>query len=291
MRRRVSLATTLLALSTATAALTGSLAGTVASADDAHRGSIVTFGDSYSANPDQVHNELRGMVGPIGDWARNYPTNAAGCLAAPNNIPGKLAQKTGRALHDWSCVADTSGSMLPRLDAALAAGHISNDSTVVFALGMNDYGGFGLRDNKVNIFDPIAVNGAYKRNLHAAADKIRAVAPGAQIIISGAIPTTDRDTAIFCAVNVVPNMPAGVPVPYLRDVENWNRDNQRQAAAEIGATYVEMIDGARGHETCGPDAQRFVAGFIDTTTPNYTMSAHPSDLGSEYAANTVVAHF
>ena len=73
----------------------------------------------------------------------------------------------------------------------------------------------------------------------------------------------------------------------LRDVENWNRDNQRSAAAEMGADFVEIMDGARGHGTCAPHQARYVAGIIDTTTPDYNMAVHPSNAGSHYVANTV----
>jgi hypothetical protein len=73
----------------------------------------------------------------------------------------------------------------------------------------------------------------------------------------------------------------------LRDVENWNRENQKEAARQVGGEYVEIIDGARGHDTCAPDTARYVAGVVDTTTPNYNMIFHPSDAGSEFVARTL----
>jgi hypothetical protein len=52
---------------------------------------------------------------------------------------------------------------------------------------------------------------------------------------------------------------------------------------------VDIVDGARGHDTCAPDADRYVAGIIDTTTPDYNMAFHPSDAGSRFVADTVAA--
>jgi hypothetical protein len=248
----------------------------------APRGNIVTFGDSFTANPDQVKNTLRMIPG----ITNGYP-QTGGCLQAPNNWPRKVGEKTGLPVNDWSCAGNTSRSMLGRIDSAIHSGDVNSETrSVVFAVGMNNYGGFGVLDG-VNIFDPGAVRDAYLSDMRAAAAKIRSSAPYAKIVISGALPTVDRDTTFFCAVNVIPNMPGGAPVPLLRDVENWNRENQKEAARQVGGEYVEIIDGARGHDTCAPDTARYVAGVVDTTTPNYNMIFHPSDAGSEFVARTL----
>lgn len=253
-------------------------------------GGIVTFGDSFYANPEQIHSTLRNAPGQIGEWARDYP-QTAGCLQAPDNIPNKLEQKTGHPVADWSCTAQTSRSMLNRIDRAIAAGDITNGSTVVLASGMNNYGPFGATGSvPFGFLDPATVRTDYLADMTAAGRRIRAAAPSARIIVSGALPTVDRNSAMFCAVNVVPDVPAGLPIPLLRDVESWNRDNQRTAAAQIGAQYVDIIDGARGHDTCARDADRWVAGIIDTTTPNYNMVFHPSAAGSDHVASALAAH-
>lgn len=289
-RRRSSRSWSSRVLAAGVAVLTAvGLGAAVTPAAQADGRNIVTLGDSFSSNPDQVRNTLRGVPGPIGDWANDYP-QTAGCLQAPNNFPAKLGRSTGRPVDDYSCTATTSGSMMHRLNQAIGAGAVRNDSTVVIAVGMNDYGLFGAVDNRTNILDPRHVAAVYRANMQRAADRIRSVAPDARIVVSGALPTVDRVTSTFCAVNVVPDLPAGVPVPLLRDVENWNRDNQRAAARDIGATYVEVMDGARGHDTCAPDRDRYVAGIIDTTTPDYTMMFHPSANGSRYLADTVAPH-
>jgi hypothetical protein len=265
------------------------LGAAVAPSAQAEERNIVTFGDSFSSNPDQVRNTLRAVPGPLGDWADDYP-QTAGCLQAPDNFPAQLGEVTGRHVDDYSCTATTSGSMLHRINQAVDAGAVRNDSTVVFAVGMNDYGLFGALDNRTNILDPGHVADTYRANLQRAAYRVRSAAPDARIVVSGALPTVDRASSTFCALNVVPDFPLGVPVPLLRDVENLNRDNQRAAAEDIDATYVEVMDGARGHDTCAADDDRYVAGIIDTTTPDYNMIFHPSVAGSRYLAETVAGH-
>lgn len=241
-------------------------------------GNVVVFGDSFSANPDQIRNAVRGVPGPVGDWANDYPqTN--GCLQAPNNVSAQL-RGMGRIVDDWSCAGQTSGSMLSRVDQAIAAGKVTNGSTVVMAVGMNDFGPIGaVKTGTGGALNPAAVAGSYRSNIQSAANRVRSVAPNARLVVSGAIPTVDRGSMMFCSVNVVPDHPAGFPIPVIRDVENWNRDNQKTAARQVGATYVEMIDGARGHDTCASDSNRYVAGIIDTTT-DYNMAFHPSAAGS-----------
>lgn len=270
----------------AVAAVAGGTAAVVVPSASAASGTIVTFGDSFSANPDQVRNTVRGIPGvdlALGDYAET-----AGCLHSDDNWPALLGKEKNRKVADWSCTAQTSRTMLGRVDGALAAGDIKNDSTVVMAIGMNNYGGFGITDG-VNILDPANVRDNYIADIKSAAAKIRKVAPNAQIVLSGALPTVDRDSSEFCPVNVVPDQPAGIAVPLLRDVENWNRDNQKAAAQAVGGKYVEMIDTAKGHDTCAADQERYVAGVVDTTTPNYHMIFHPSLKGSQHMADTIAA--
>ncbi|HIW91064.1 MAG TPA: esterase [Candidatus Corynebacterium avicola] len=266
----------------------GATSGTP-TASAAPAGNIVTFGDSFTSNPDQVRNTFRGADGELGEWARNYP-QTAGCLQAPNNWPRKLAQTTGRHVDDWSCTAQSSGSLKGRVDHAVRSGAVRNDSTVVISVGLNDFGPFGAGDNQnLGLFDPPSVARDFHANLRTVADRIRSHAPDARIVLTGSLPTVDRVNTTFCALNVVPDFPLGVPVPPLRDVENWNRDNQRSAAAQIDAEFVDIMDGAREHDTCAPDQARYVSGIIDTTTPDYNMVFHPSDAGSRHVANTVAA--
>lgn len=261
------------------------LAGIVtpAAASAAPAGNIVTFGDSFSANPDQWRNLVKDIPGTNLD----YPSKE-GCLQAPNNWARKVAAK-GFAVNDWSCTAQTSRTMLGRVDRAIAVGDVHPGTrAVVLPSGMNNFAGFGALDG-VNVLSPSAVRSAYLADIRAAAAKVRAAAPGVKIIIPGSLAVADPSTTMFCALNVVPNAPLGLPVPLLRDVENMNANNQATAAAQVGGTFVDIRSGSLAHNTCAPDRSRYVAGIIDTTTPNYNMAFHPSDAGSQYMADRIAA--
>lgn len=257
--------------------------GLTPSAQAAPNGNVVYFGDSFSANPDQVRNTLRGVMPEI---TAGYPSRD-GCLHAPDNAPAQLEQVSGVPVTDWSCTAETSRGMVERVQRAINARDIHPGTrAVVLAAGMNNYGGFGAL-NGINILDPIAVHNAYMQDMRDAVGKVRRVAPNAQIIIPGQLTVADPSNGFFCTVNVVPNFPMGFPVPPLAMIEDWNRDNQIAAAREHGATFVDIRRGSSQHSTCAPDVERWVAGMVDTTTPNYNMAFHPSRAGSHYVAQRI----
>ncbi|SDS73665.1 GDSL-type esterase/lipase family protein [Corynebacterium timonense] len=253
-------------------------------AQAAQNGNIVTFGDSYTANPDEIRNALRGIeVRSVQEYVDDYPSTG-GCLQAPNNWPRKLSDAVGAPVADWSCTAQTSQSVLGRIDAAIEHGDIHPGTrSVVIAVGMNDYGPFGIAQGFTPWF-PSTMRDDFVHNMQIAADKIRAVAPEASIVLSGSLAVSEpAQPHMFCPINVIPGAPIGFPLPHLQAVEHDNEHNQRAAADAIGAEFVEMRLPSAGHTSCNRDAsQRHVAGFIDTTTPNTTMALHPSDAGSEF---------
>ena len=65
--------------------------------------------------------------------------------------------------------------------------------------------------------------------------------------------------------------------------------NHRAAAKAIGVIFVPLRLSSAAHSTRAPDKQCFVSGAIDADTPNFTMSLHPSNSGSEFAASWVAA--
>lgn len=266
-----------------TAAVSGAAIATPA-ASAAPAGNIVTLGDSYTANPDQRLNAVRNLNTPA---VRNYP-KTSGCLQAPNNWPAKLGAKTGAPISDWSCTAQTSHSMLGRIDSAIARGDIHRGTrAVVMAIGMNDYGPFGMSQG-FQPFNAQKMRADYVRNIMIAANKVRSHAPNAKIVLSGMLAVSNPVAPhMWCSVNVVPNAPGGFPFPTLHRVEVDNENNQRAGAAAVGGTFVPMRQASGAHNTCAPDRERFVAGVIDTTTPNYNMSFHPSDKGSEFMASRI----
>ena len=261
-------------------------------ANAAPNGNIVTLGDSYTANPDQVRNTLRDIpIQPVQDYVWNYPSQE-GCLQAPMNWPRRLGAIEGAPVADWSCTAETSRTMLFRLDKAIAEGDVNrNTRAVVIAAGMNDFGGFGIAQG-MQPWNPVQVQQVMNDNIRIAKEKVQAHAPQAKIILSGMIAASDpKAPNMFCPVNVIPNMPGGFPLPALAATEAANENRQRIAAAANGIEFVPMRMETKNNSTCAQDKYRYVNGGIDTTVPGgVTMSLHPSDAGNAFIAERL-SHF
>lgn len=277
-------------LALTTLAACASVVAAPVAAQAAPSGNIVTLGDSYTADPDQVRNTLRDIPsGPIHDYVWSYP-NKNGCLQAPNNWPRQLGKMSGRPIADHSCTAETSPGMLGHLDAAIQSGDLNkNTGTVAVAVGMNNYGAFGWPYG-FNPLDPNSMRQGYIRDMKIAKDKIKSVSPNAQIMIVGSLSVSDPfGYPGVCVLNVIPNVPGGrLPAGTLQAAEIANRDNQIAAAKQLDLDYVEVKEGSKMHSTCArDDKQRYVTAGIDTTTPEFTMSLHPSGAGSRYIAEQV----
>ena len=211
----------------------------------------------------------------------------ARCLQAPNNWPRQLAQMTGRHVEDWSCSGGNSTSLLHRIDRAIAKGDLNRGTTtILISTGFNDYAPLNVLNGASGDFRDI--QNVYVRNLHTAAGKIRHVAPNARIIMPGLL-SISEPTGLqrICFVNVIPNMPGGIPLGHLQAMELGTRDAQMRAKREIGATFIDIKNESRNNHSCAPDKNRWVAGFIDTTTENDNMAYHPSHAGSRYVATRV----
>ena len=119
--------------------------------------------------------------------------------------------------------------------------------------------------------------------------RIRSVAPQAKLVIVGTLAVTDA-RGNYCAINVVPNAPLPLSMNLITNAERSNVAMQARAAREIGAQFVEMRGKTYAqHSSCAPDKQRYVAGVVDTTIPNYNMMFHPSREGSRFIARNVAA--
>ena len=242
-------------------------------------GNVAVFGDSYAANPDQYYNTFRDVDGFVPD---NYPRES-GCLQAPNSWPQQLSERHGVPVNDWSCSGLTSKRANARLDAAHRAGDLNPGTrTVILNWGMNNYGPNGS-DNGADVLNPADVRNRFLADTEAAINKAREYAPNAKIVFAGQHSITSN--GMFCFVNVVPNLPAGLPIPVLSDVENWTRGIQREAAGAAGIEFVDLKAETAGNATCAPDAQRHISGIIDTTTPDYNMIIHPNLKGSNFIAD------
>lgn len=273
------------ALAVAPVSAVDSPAASVAAAAPA--GNIVVFGDSYAANPDQIRNVMRKIPGASAAAYENHPSTG-GCLQGPDNWPRQLQAQTGIPVADWSCSGHNSGHLDGRISTAITAGDLNPGTrAVVLSVGFNDYWPGSVVEMHTS-YNQAVIQNAYVANLRAAAAKIRSVAPRAKIIMPGMLSISEPYGAqMVCFVNVVPNLPGGVAFPTLQQVETYTADNQRRAAEEIGARFIDIKAGSRYHNTCVKDSERWVAGSIDTTTANYNMSMHPSRAGSAYVASEV----
>lgn len=254
----------------------------------AEQGNVVTFGDSYVANP-RIN----------GDTSGNQWTH--GCMQASDNWPRLLAQQTGIPVNDYSCNGRTSRDTLERIDQAIAAGDLHRGTrAVAISVGANNYWGPGLA-NGVNVFNYNDVERNYVSDLRAAARKIRSVAPQAKIIMPGMLSVTEP-TGLngLCWVNLrnplkdlttlpMRDMQLGTPLPFVQNVENNLRWVQAQAARAIGAEFIDIKEMTKGNNTCAPADVRYVSGYFDNTTRDYNMVYHPSREGSRFVAGQVAA--
>lgn len=278
---------------TRVAALTAAAIVTVTSAAAAPAsaqpgGNVVVFGDSFASNPDQYRDaalKLFNRWGSSTSSTRIYESarSQAGCLQGPNNWPSQLDARTHSAIADWSCTGHRSKDLPGHVDHAIRAGALNGHTrAVTFAVGINDQWRPFI-DGESS--DPQHIRARYLQNIQDAAAKVRAVAPEATIIIPGLLSITGGGQ--LCGLNVVPNAPLGVPAPRVAEWEQQAQNDQRAAARLIGATFIDIRALSAGHSTCAKDADRWVAGIIDTTTPGYNMALHPSSAGSAFVADQV----
>ena len=74
-----------------------------------------------------------------------YPSRS-GCLQAPNNWPRQLGAVARAPIADYSCTAESSHVIPGKVDRAIAAGDIHRGTrAVVIAVGMNDFGPYGIQ--------------------------------------------------------------------------------------------------------------------------------------------------
>ena len=263
-----------------------------ATADAAPNGNVVTFGDSYTSNPDEKRNALKkSQIPQIQEFVwGNYPSNG-GCLQAPDNWPRQMARMKNVPVDDYSCTAQTSATVNDSIDRAIRDGAIHRGTrAVVIAVGINEYGPYGISQGQ-NPFDQPRVQQTYVNNMKRAVGKVRRAAPNAKVIIPGMLSVSEpTGWQAVCVLNVIPNAPFGFPLPPLQQLELWTRDNQRAAAHATGSTFVEIKDASRHNHTCSPDAQRFVGAGIDTTVKGHHMGFHPSYHGSRFMAEMIGRH-
>jgi lysophospholipase L1-like esterase len=265
----------LLASAAAIAALGLVLTSTVASA--AEPPAYVALGDSYSA--------ASGVLPPD-------PGAPPLCLRSARNYPHVIASRTRARLVDVTCgAAETKHfttaqypGVPPQLDAVGA-----DTDLVTMTIGGNDGGVFigailacGLagvstlghgspcRDRYGSSFADTVRTATYPA-LVSALRAVRAKAPNAEVAILGYPWILPPTGGCFTKMPV-----ATGDVPYLRELQTTLNDAISRAAAETGATYVDVSGASEGHDACEPIGVRWIEPVLQTTNP---VVVHPNALG------------
>lgn len=250
--------------------------------------SYVALGDSYSA--------------ASGNFPLD-PTAPLLCARSTKNYPHLVARRTGAHLKDVTCGAaqtkDFTTSQWPGIAPQLNAVE-PGTQLVTMTIGGNDNntfigsilacGAVGLLSGgqgspcKDTFKDTFAKTVETKTGpaVTAALRAVKERAPKARVAILGypqILPAT-ADPSCF------PKMPvASGDVPYLRDLQARLNQVVEQAAAETGATFVDMAAASEGHDACKPVGTR----WIEPVVPSDSLAlVHPNALGETKMAERAV---
>jgi len=237
----------------------------------------VALGDSYSA--------ASGVLPPD-------PSASPLCARSTRNYPHVIAARTGAGLTDVTCGgAETSHftaaqypGVAPQLDAVGADTDLvtmtigGNDSGVFIgaivacgAAGISTGGqGSPCADRYGSSFEDTVREKTYPALVGALA-AVRAKAPDAEVAILGYPWIMPETGGCFDRMPV-----AAGDVPYLRSLQATLNDAVRRAAAETGATYVNMNKVSDGHDACRPLGVRWIEPVLQGTNP---VVVHPNALG------------
>ncbi|MCW2787518.1 MAG: secreted hydrolase [Marmoricola sp.] len=270
MRRSVTALVLLL-----TAAFTVTAVPGPAGADAGLR--YVNLGDSYSAGSG---------VTPIN------PAMPPECWQSTNNFAHVVARKVAATLTDVSCGgAQTSHftkaqypGLAPQLDAVKP-----DTQLVTMTIGGNDGGlfigavascaaagfaalgrGTPCADKYGAKYDTLIDTQTYPNVKHAL-ELVIAKAPGARVAILGYPWIMPATKGCYTKMPVAPG-----DVPYLRSLQAHLNAVIARAAAETGATYVDLSTVSNGHDACALAATRWVEPVLGA---KQVVPVHPNKLG------------
>lgn len=249
----------------------------------------VAMGDSYSAGS--------GIL-PLD------PAASLLCVRSTANYPHVLAARTGMALTDVTCggaqTKDYAGSQYPGVAPQLNALG-ANTGLVTMTIGGNDNStfidailacgsagvatlGFGHPCKSLygSTFTDQVDTGTYQA-VKSALAAVRAKAPNARVAILG-YPWIVPAAAVPGCFLRLPI--ASGDVPYLRDLQTHLNAAVRRAAAETGATYVDVSGVSDGHDACQPVGTRWIEPILFGT--NF-VPVHPNALGESRLADRTAA--
>lgn len=252
--------------------------GTASAADPLK---MVALGDSSAAGP---------LVGT---------QNSLDCLRSTSNWPAVAARALGAQLTDVTCSGATTadltgrrfGYMAPQLDAVTA-----DTDIVTLAIGAND---LNMGGTVIGCTQPLpapfgvsckswmtaagdttdAQLAAVQPKIVDAVNRIHTRAPGAAVHLVGYLRYWD-ETGCY------PTDPIwAVDAEWLQSIFDRTNAMIRRAAAESGATYIDIATPSKGHGVCAPYASKWVEGLIPTSV---AAPYHPNQSGMD-AAGAVVA--
>jgi len=246
----------------------------------------VALGDSYSAASGVLPLDL---------------TAPLLCLRSSRNYAHVIANRTAAKLTDVTCgAAETKHfttsqypGIAPQLNAVRA-----DTELVTMTIGGNDSGVFigallkcGLagistggqgspcKNQYGSSFEDTIRTTTYPSLVNALEATV-AKAPGAEIAILGYPWILPSSGGCFTKMPV-----ATGDVPYLRSMQTTLNDAIRRAAAETGATYVDLNTASEGHDACKPLGVRWIEPVLQGTNP---VVVHPNALGeANMAARTL----
>ena len=260
------------------AVATVSAAGSHVAALGAAPGTYVAVGDSFTAGPGVLNQQL----------------DQIGCFRSDQNYPHLVARARGSVLRDPSCSgAETSDLTAPQpilgganppqlnsLDAGVA--------TISVQIGGNDIGFTEILARCAAVLPlgtpcrtAYTAGGAdeISRRIAATAPKVAAAlaearrrSPQARIFVLG-YPAILPETGFGCW----PLLPiAPDDVPYLRDKEKELNAMLATQARAAGATYVDVYTPSIGHDACQVPGVRWVEPLVPLSP---AAPVHPNALG------------
>ncbi|MFI7341570.1 SGNH/GDSL hydrolase family protein [Streptomyces sp. NPDC050085] len=248
----------------------------------------VALGDSYSA--------ASGVL-PLD------PSASPLCARSTANYPHVIAQRTGAALKDVTCggaqTKDYAGSQYPGVAPQLDA--LGADTRLVtMTIGGNDNNTFistilacasagvataGQGHPCSSLYGSKFaddIDGKTYPAVKAALQAVRNKAPQARVAILGYPWIMPATAQAGCFVK----MPiASGDVPYVRDIQTHLNEAVRRAAAETGATYVDVAAASEGHDACQASGTRWVEPALFGT--NF-VPVHPNALGEAALADLTI---
>ncbi|WP_192795851.1 GDSL-type esterase/lipase family protein [Corynebacterium sp. 11A] len=273
--------TKVLSLVTAAAAAMG-ISAALPAPSHAAPGNVVVVGDSMPANPsieDFVASKLPEQARVI---TPNAHLNQVGC-GSDGLFSGTYARVSNKPVDDFTCPGASfmSGGMRVdfAIDTAARRGKLNNGTSevVIFAGGNDTYSRMSsqsLPDIERDLYGAIR---------HSIA-KAKRFAPNARVKVVG-MPHVANAEGGVCLINVIPNVPLGIPARAVNDVERHLQWAQVNASRDGGATFVDTKPISDGHEMCSND--RWITGIVDTTARSpHKLMFHMTDAG----LNAVASH-